>query len=71
MQKITYCSRGSLSFPELAVRGDWRSSWAGMIFAHIFVRMMRRSGQNPVVISGVVRHKSVELAAEVYCSRGL
>ena len=28
--------------------------------------MMRRGGENPVVISGVVGHKSVELAAEVY-----
>jgi hypothetical protein len=30
------------------------------------VRTMRRAGVNPVVISGVVGHKSVELAAEVY-----
>jgi hypothetical protein len=28
--------------------------------------MMRRGGENPVVISGVVGHKSVALAAEVY-----
>ena len=35
-------------------------------FRHTVVRMMRRGGENPVVISGVVGHKSVELAAEVY-----
>jgi hypothetical protein len=28
--------------------------------------MMRRGGENPVVFPGVVGHKSVELAAEVY-----
>jgi integrase len=35
-------------------------------FRHTLVRTMRRAGVNPVVISGVVGHKSVELAAEVY-----
>jgi integrase len=35
-------------------------------FRHTLVRTMRRGGVNPVVISGVVGHKSVELAAEVY-----
>ena len=33
-------------------------------FRHTLVRTMRRAGVNPVVISGVVGHKSVELAAE-------
>jgi integrase len=35
-------------------------------FRHTLVRMMRRGGVNPVVISGVVGHKNVQLAAEVY-----
>ena len=35
-------------------------------FRHTLVRRMRRAGVNPVVISGVVGHKSVELAPEVY-----
>jgi integrase len=35
-------------------------------FRHSLVRAMRRANVNPVVISGVVGHKSVELAAEVY-----
>jgi len=35
-------------------------------FRHTVVRMMRRGGENPVVISGVVGHKNVELAPEVY-----
>jgi integrase len=35
-------------------------------FRHSVVRAMRRANVNPVVISGVVGHKSVELAPEVY-----
>ena len=35
-------------------------------FRHTIVRTMRRGGVNPVVISGVVGHSSVDLAAEVY-----
>lgn len=35
-------------------------------FRHTLVRKMRKAGVHPVVISGVVGHKSVELAAEVY-----
>jgi integrase len=35
-------------------------------FRHTLVRTMRRGNVNPVVISGTVGHKSVELAAEVY-----
>ena len=35
-------------------------------FRHTLVRWMRRAGVNPVVISGVVGHKRVELAPEVY-----
>jgi integrase len=42
------------------VIGGWHD------FRHTLVRMMRRGGENPVVISGVVGHKSVEMAAEVY-----
>jgi integrase len=37
-------------------------------FRHTLVRTMRRGNVNPVVISGAVGHKSVELAAEVYDS---
>jgi integrase len=35
-------------------------------FRHTFVRRARRLGVNPVVISGVLGYKRVELAAEVY-----
>jgi integrase len=42
------------------VIGGWHD------FRHTLVHMMRRGGKNPVVISGVVGHKSVEMAAEVY-----
>jgi len=35
-------------------------------FRHTLVRKMRRGGVNPVVISAVVGHKKVTLAAEVY-----
>jgi integrase len=35
-------------------------------FRHTLVRKLRKAGVHPVVISGVVGHKSVELAAEVY-----
>jgi integrase len=35
-------------------------------FRHTTQRMMRRSGVNPVVISGVMGHKNMELAPEVY-----
>jgi integrase len=42
------------------VIGGWHD------FRHTLVRMMRRGGENPVVISGVVGHKSVKMAAEVY-----
>jgi integrase len=42
------------------VIGGWHD------FRQTLVRMMRRGGENPVVISGVVGHKSVEMAAEVY-----
>lgn len=41
------------------VIGGWHD------FRQTLVRMMRRGGENPVVISGVVGHKSVEMA-EVY-----
>jgi integrase len=42
------------------VIGGWHD------FRHTLVRSLRRAGVNPVVISGVVGHKSVELAPEVY-----
>jgi integrase len=35
-------------------------------FRHTLVRKMRRGGVNPVVVSAVVGHKKVTLAAEVY-----
>jgi integrase len=35
-------------------------------FRQTLVRMMRKAGVHPVVISGVVGHKSVELAPQVY-----
>ena len=35
-------------------------------FRHTLVRKMRKAGVHPVVVSGVVGHKSVTLAAEVY-----
>ena len=35
-------------------------------FRHTLVRSLRRAGVNPVVISGIVGHKKVEMAAEVY-----
>jgi integrase len=35
-------------------------------FRHTLVRKMRRGGVNPVVVSAVVGHKKVTMAAEVY-----
>jgi integrase len=35
-------------------------------FRLTLVRKMRQAGVHPVVVSGVVGHKSIELAAEVY-----
>jgi hypothetical protein len=35
-------------------------------FRHTLNRGMRRAGVHPVVISGILGHKSVTLAAEVY-----
>ena len=35
-------------------------------FRHTLNRKMRRAGVHPVVISGILGHKSVTLAAEVY-----
>jgi integrase len=50
--------------PTAAAIGVGVGGWHD--FRHTLVRKMRRAGVNPVVISGVVGHKSVELAAEVY-----
>jgi integrase len=50
--------------PAAAVVGVKVGGWHD--FRHTLVRTMRRANVNPVVISGVVGHKSVELAAEVY-----
>jgi integrase len=50
--------------PTAAAIGVQVGGWHD--FRHTLVRRMRRAGVNPVVISGVVGHKSVELAPEVY-----
>jgi integrase len=52
---------GYLAAQAVGVKiGGWHD------FRPTLVRKMRRGGVNPVVVSAVVGHKSVELALEVY-----